>query len=989
MNEKKLKLSLLCVVLLVFNFSVAAFGDWNPGDPNKMHYPQLPNPDGWDVAFYSDINGVPLELADDWKCAETGPVSDIHFWVSWRGDDVLPIQLIRAKIYSNNPVGPSGWSEPNQLFWSGDFPAGEFTERPYGTGVQGWCDPVEPEWFYDDHLQYFQINITDIDDPFVQQEGEIYWLSLEVITETGGRVGWKTAIPPYFMDDAVWREPGGPWIELRDPTGMSLDFSFVITGEEEPNFAKPLEPHTKWSQPPIEIDPCSAIPTYCGWDEESHNMVEPGTPLMQIVADDFRCIGPMPVTSIHWWASFVGWEWPWAHGILPPVLPEKWWIGFWSNVPANAPPYNLPYSSPEVLLHSITIPANRVTFEEVGWDEYYGYYDNDICYQYNVNLNPEEVFWQNDFNDMTHDNIYWISIVAEYNDLVDPEYKWGWKTRPWHWMDDAVTFNLTFEPLPGFVLDPCGVNPIVDPRWQESFDVAFELDTDPNYIKWEQLYAGIRHWPHYEDEKSMATVERWTEVDLKWIQQPDLNPAGIDVDATMELTGNPLWPPQILADDFLCTSTGPITDISIWGSWFNDEMPMNDPMAVEFTLSIYSDNPTGPSGFSEPDALLWRMDFPAGAFMVELAGTEPEGYYTPCVPEYYPQNHLNAWKYSFRIDPAQAFNQQGDPCAPVIYWLAVQARPLPDGTFRFGWKTSIVQWNDDAVWAIGEYDPFQPWEELRHPETGISLDLAFEITTSEEKEEFVLHRMVADDWRCERRTPVMAVVWWGSYIGYGYKACSQGPFMPLPVKPDYFELNIWTDVAAGEDPCVPFSHPNEIIWGYKSHDYDEVLVGYDKHPHGEPNEPVFRYSVRLPEDMWFHQPDFNEVFWLSIVAVYDVNTPNYDWGWTNHKHVFNDDAVGGYKEAASGRWVWAELFDQTGASEDMSFMLFTDPSVCSTCANYNCDALVNFFDYADFADDWLWTGLAGGYNNSDLNCDGGVDLYDVKMFADQWLTSCP
>jgi hypothetical protein len=248
-------------------------------------------------------------------------------------------------------------------------------------------------------------------------------------------------------------------------------------------------------------------------------------------------------------------------------------------------------------------------------------------------------------------------------------------------------------------------------------------------------------------------------------------------------------------------------------------------------------------------------------------------------------------------------------------------------------------------------------------------------------------RLVADDWRCLRRTPVTAVVWWGSYIGYGYEAC-QGP-VPRPVPPNRFKLTMWTDVAA--DPCDPcsYSHPGEIIWQYDTNEYDEVLVGYDKYPEGEPNEPVFRYSVRLPDANWFHQPNYSEVFWLSVQAIYDFNMPNYVWGWTNHKHVFNDDAVSGYFNDVNEVWVWTELFDQTGASEDMSFILFTDPNVCSTCANYNCDARVNFLDYADFADAWLWTGPAGGYNNSDLNCDGSVDFYDLKIFVDQWLSSCP
>jgi hypothetical protein len=120
-----------------------------------------------------------------------------------------------------------------------------------------------------------------------------------------------------------------------------------------------------------------------------------------------------------------------------------------------------------------------------------------------------------------------------------------------------------------------------------------------------------------------------------------------------------------------------------------------------------------------------------------------------------------------------------------------------------------------------------------------------------------------------------------------------------------------------------------------------------------------------------------------------VNVPDYDWGWTNHKHVFNDDAVSGYYDDVNEAWVWTALDDQTGASEDMSFVLFTDPNECVSCGDYNLDNIINFSDYADFADDWRWVGPAGGYNNSDLDCNGIVDFYDLKIFVDQWLGSCP
>ena len=62
------------------------------------------------------------------------------------------------------------------------------------------------------------------------------------------------------------------------------------------------------------------------------------------------------------------------------------------------------------------------------------------------------------------------------------------------------------------------------------------------------------------------------------------------------------------------------------------------------------------------------------------------------------------------------------------------------------------------------------------------------------------------------------------------------------------------------------------------------MVGFDKHP--EPTdsgmrgfEPVYRYSVRLPEDNWFRQEGRNNVYWLSVVAVYkDEKTVVYPWG---------------------------------------------------------------------------------------------------------------
>ena len=172
----------------------------------------------------------------------------------------------------------------------------------------------------------------------------------------------------------------------------------------------------------------------------------------------------------------------------------------------------------------------------------------------------------------------------------------------------------------------------------------------------------------------------------------------------------------------------------------------------------------------------------------------------------------------------------------------------------------------------------------------------------------------------------------------------------------------------------PFSHPNDLIWEYQAYDYDEVLVGFDKQPWGAPGprEPVFRYSVRLPRDVWFFQEDVNNIYWLSVAAVYGPDTdPLYDWGWTNHKHVFNDDAVTGVVDMGGPEplWTWRELYDQTGESEDMSFMLFTDPDpIIGTC-----------LDPAECA----------GQPSGDCTCDGWVNLADLICLKTHFGKSAP
>ena len=201
----------------------------------------------------------------------------------------------------------------------------------------------------------------------------------------------------------------------------------------------------------------------------------------------------------------------------------------------------------------------------------------------------------------------------------------------------------------------------------------------------------------------------------KWVQMPDLI-NGMNVLAT---------DPMLLADDFLCTQTGPITDIHVWGSWLDDQIDLN----ARFKLSIHSDVPATPTSHSYPGPELWSGVFDASQYLVNPWAT------TPNEPFYDPANGIIGfdnivWQYNFYIDEPLAFVQQGTTANPVVYWLDVQMLPAAAGGPLFGWKTSDQHWNDDATWSEAPFGTQpQVWNELIDETTGTSLDMAFVITT--------------------------------------------------------------------------------------------------------------------------------------------------------------------------------------------------------------------------------------------------------------------
>jgi hypothetical protein len=245
---------------------------------------------------------------------------------------------------------------------------------------------------------------------------------------------------------------------------------------------------------------------------------------------------------------------------------------------------------------------------------------------------------------------------------------------------------------------------------------------------------------------SVSALADWDQPSplTKWVQMPDLV-EGMDVLGTFNTQVPSQLPPPnpqflivnaMLADDFKCTETGPITDLHIWGSWLNNAA---DPGAI-FHLSIHSDVPAGTGGipYSRPGAVLASVDLPMGLYPGATARIWKSGvnelFYDPNTKKVL-GGSTDLWQYNFnlRLLPA-LFIQQGTPQNPTIYWVDVQVNSPAGKTF--GWKTSATQNLDDAVYGVNQAfggPLFANWTDLKFGQPGqeVSRDLAFVVEMPE------------------------------------------------------------------------------------------------------------------------------------------------------------------------------------------------------------------------------------------------------------------
>ncbi|MHC4691931.1 MAG: DUF7901 domain-containing protein [Planctomycetota bacterium] len=208
-------ISQLVCLFVLFVTSAAVLADWSPGDDHKMHDAQLPDKDGWDICL------VHQGITDDFKCRETGAITDIHFWVSWKGD----LEDFDSVIW-NVSICENLDNRPGRILWTLRPGNGKINYKSYGVGDQGWHCPATGIAEENDHKDYYQVNITEIDPYFEQTKDERYWLLIEAyVGSSKGLVGWKTSKTTYH-EKAYWLDAEGKYNLIG---GNVYDLAFVIT----------------------------------------------------------------------------------------------------------------------------------------------------------------------------------------------------------------------------------------------------------------------------------------------------------------------------------------------------------------------------------------------------------------------------------------------------------------------------------------------------------------------------------------------------------------------------------------------------------------------------------------------------------------------------------------------------------------------------------------------------------------------------------------
>ncbi len=577
------------------------------------------------------------------------------------------------------PAGPlNPFSHPEEVVH-------EVVAYEYQCRFAGWdYDPRTNVWEACFEFEYdFAENEYFFQDVGSAEE-KIYWVSISACEGGTGNLlypwGWKTkprdSNSPAPDDAVSITSPVQPILGSRYVRGNPLywptpenswDLAFELK-------ARPVVENLKWDQPPA---PGEISHTFRGWDEKSVYRSD------QIVADDWVCQDIRPVSCIRWWGSYIGWE-----DVVPPIdAPPVFHIGIWTHQHVEDNPQLSGH--PGQLIHQWWITRDQLNEKFEGTDVYPDY-PSESCFSYEFKIPPAEWFYQMPGPITT---IYWLSISAVYDWGQLPQHPWGWKTRPhMAWYDAMKIFDPTAPNVGDWYHRGARITDLLG----QPMDTSFQLvgaSYGREYVKWSQPPQG-----YYS-----PAFNGWGELSVYGRE-------------------------QIVADDWVCLSTKPVTDIEWWGSfegWSSTDLPPRTPDG--FHITVWTDVPPNGSAYSHPGEVIWQVY--CDNYRCEFAGWNVDPRYDR-VPE-------ACFRFEQKLKPDQWFWQDS---VSRIYWISIAA-VYHDGypqEYLWCWKTRPRKDSLAPDDAVRIFEPTSPWVGSRYlrgepivwpPETDNSWDMSFVLTT--------------------------------------------------------------------------------------------------------------------------------------------------------------------------------------------------------------------------------------------------------------------
>lgn len=625
-----------------------------------------------------------------------------------------------------------------------------------------------------------------------------------------------------------------------------------------------------------------------------------------IVADDFVAPDNLQISGISWYGSYPGYKETSSASTAPPKdKPVSFSIAIYGfgNSGSFPIPGRLIYQEVITIYDEIWHTAQQV------WNDATKY-EHEFLYQCSLET-PFQI---------NKDSNYFISIQAVYN-LSEPTYKWGWLNADTHLNTVSVYKNSSAADWVRLIY------PKTHPFAGTVMDMAFALyggpAPTPTPSPTPSPSPTASPSPTPSPSPSPSPIPSPTPNSIIWLQPPNMTD-GFDTKSWMDSEKNFMYE---VADDWEKLTDIPITKIIWWGSYIGYESetdkpvdPPKDSIPSNFVITCYLASKSSPA---KPDMIIYE----------DKVTKYKESWYNTIRKWDDPSKFEHEFMYEYILETPWELKKD------VSYFIKIQA--FYDGfkpEHEWGWL------NSDSKWMYGAYqnENEKEWIELFYPEkhslAGNSMDMAFGLyaeptptptptksptptptetptpspsptpTTSPtpspfptpiatpvmlkifdqqpnykdgfdnpswKKSDDTVEIVVVDDFAVEKTSNVNKIVWWGSYLGWKKDVLDK--VAPPDEKASYFILRLYESLE--KFPGKPLY---EETCKKLTETWSNIIELWDN-PGVYEHEYYYEWNLRNP---WYVVAD--QKYFISIQAVFETETPAYEWGWFNSEdNIFN------------------------------------------------------------------------------------------------------